>query len=410
MGLRVGIVGGSIAGCAAAIELGRGGHDVTVFERESGELVGRGAGIGSPEPTVQLLIDRDLFDEATPRIPMTAHHFVGRRTADERLGHVALTFPTNLVGFHWSGVWRALRGRVPDERIRTGLMVADAVGDDDGVRLTFADETQDRFDLVVFADGYRSLGRRVMFPQTDLEYRGYVLWRGVLPESSLDDPEPLHGTIVRTTYKGLPGTAVFYLVPGRDGETDEGRRLVNWACYIPVDPAGLPAHLTGRDGVERSGSIAPGQMRPEEERRLKDLMREHLAPYYGGIVEGSDDTFSQAIYTVEPPAYRRGRMCLVGDAGAVVQPFTGSGVFKAVNNAIDLARALDEPGNVDDALERWSRAEHEGAARLAALAAQMERAFIWDAPDFSQMDADETDAWWKASVTFPEDFTYLAEE
>jgi hypothetical protein len=40
----------------------------------------------------------------------------------------------------------------------------------------------------------------------------------------------------------------------------------------------------------------------------------------------------------------------------------------------------------------------------------LERAYIWDAPDFSQMDAAQTDAWWKASVTFPEDFTYLAEE
>jgi 2-polyprenyl-6-methoxyphenol hydroxylase-like FAD-dependent oxidoreductase len=124
----------------------------------------------------------------------------------------------------------------------------------------------------------------------------------------------MRSTLVRTTYKGLPGTAVFYLVPGQDGATDEGGRLVNWACYIPVEPTDLPDHLTGRDGVERTGSIAPGQMRPDEERRLKDLMGAHLAPYYADIVEASTDTFSQAIYTVEPPAYRRERMVLVGDA------------------------------------------------------------------------------------------------
>ena len=45
-GLRVGIVGGSIAGCVTAIELARLGADVTVFER-SRHLQDRGAGLGS---------------------------------------------------------------------------------------------------------------------------------------------------------------------------------------------------------------------------------------------------------------------------------------------------------------------------------------------------------------------------
>ena len=35
--MRVGIVGGSIAGCAAAALLHRAGHDVIVFERRPGE-------------------------------------------------------------------------------------------------------------------------------------------------------------------------------------------------------------------------------------------------------------------------------------------------------------------------------------------------------------------------------------
>ena len=45
--LSIGIVGGSIAGCAAAIELTRAGHEVAVFERSTGELKGRGAGIAT---------------------------------------------------------------------------------------------------------------------------------------------------------------------------------------------------------------------------------------------------------------------------------------------------------------------------------------------------------------------------
>ena len=54
-GLRVAIVGGAIAGCAAAIELGRLGCEVTVFERSPGRLEDRGAGIASSLQHLELL-------------------------------------------------------------------------------------------------------------------------------------------------------------------------------------------------------------------------------------------------------------------------------------------------------------------------------------------------------------------
>ena len=47
-GSRVGVIGGSIAGCATAIALERLGCDVQVFERSSGVLRDRGSGIAIP--------------------------------------------------------------------------------------------------------------------------------------------------------------------------------------------------------------------------------------------------------------------------------------------------------------------------------------------------------------------------
>ena len=103
---------------------------------------------------------------------------------------------------------------------------------------------------------------------------------------------------------------------------------------------------------------------------------------------------------------------MIGDAAAVVPPFTGSGVFKASNNAIDLAQTIAHAAGgevLDDALAAWDTAETEGAHRLAALGAQMEQAFVWAAPDLGSMSEQQAKEWWADSITFPDDFSYIAE-
>src|SRR5580698_1923408 len=51
--MKVGIIGGSIAGCATAALLHRVGHDVVIFERSESDLVSRGAGIAAPTGTAR---------------------------------------------------------------------------------------------------------------------------------------------------------------------------------------------------------------------------------------------------------------------------------------------------------------------------------------------------------------------
>ena len=411
-GLKVGIVGGSIAGCAAAIEFSRAGHDVTVFERSVGELTGRGAGIGTPTSMLESLIERDLLDSDFPHFSLSEMPFTGRVSATDRLGHTAWIMPINIALLNWGDLYRNLRKRVADDSYEQGKTVVSVktIGKDTAV-IQLNDGSVHEFDLVIFADGYRSMGRTILSPETTLMYRGYVLWRGVLPESELQDSDPLETSIPRLTYKGLPGHMVLYFVPGSDGSTAKGERLVNWAAYIPVTGEDLPAFLVDRNGRQQSSSMPPGSMRMDEENRLKNLMRQHLPTYYADIVGSSQDTFAQPIYTVAVPGYYQDRLCLMGDAGALAQPFTGSGVFKGVKNAIDLMDLLSaNANNVDEALRRWEADQINLGQRLVVLGEQMEQAFIWNPLDFSQADEMTTAAWWKDSVTFPEEFTYAAEE
>jgi len=408
--VKVGIVGGSIAGCAAAIEFSRAGYDVTVFERSVGELQGRGAGIGTPTSMLKSLIERDLLDHDFPYFTISEMPFTGRVSATDRLGHTAWSLPVDLALLNWGDLYRNLRKRVPESCYQQGKTVTTVkMVDPDTAVILLEDGSSHKFDLVIFADGYRSMGRDMLCSDAELKYRGYVLWRGVLPESELQDSGPLETSIPRLTYKGLPGHLILYFVPGSDGSVAKGERLVNWAAYVPVSNEGLPAFLVDKDGRQRSTSIPPGAMRLEEEDRLKDLMRQHLPTYYADIVNASQDTFAQPIYTVDIPVYYHDRLCLMGDAGALAQPFTGSGVFKGVNNAIDLMDLLFAyANNIDEALRDWETDQINLGQRLVVLGEQMEQAFIWDPLDFSQADEQTTAAWWKESVTFPEEFTYAA--
>lgn len=399
-GLRVGIVGGSISGCSAAIELARTGHRVTVFERSTAELTGRGAGIATPRGIVTSMAGRGLIDATMPYFPVEAITYVGLSASDPRMGHMAWSAPLDIAVLNWGDLYRNLRRRVPEGVYLRGREVVDGrMAGERTVVLRFGDGSETEFDLVLFADGYRSLGRQLLFPEASVRYRGYVLWRGVLEESRLDDSEPMEKRLYRIGYPD--GHCVFYFVPGQDGSVAKGKRWVNWACYVRVPEADLGRFLTDRFGRQRTGSLPPGNMRLEDETRLKDHVRPHLPTYFAAMVDMSQDTFVQPIFTSDVPAYRKGRIGLLGDAGAFVQPFTGTGVFKGMNNAMDLGRAVTGKSDIDAALESWSTQQTRTGKMLMAMGERLEQALIWETPDFGQMDENATRAWWVDANRIP---------
>ena len=119
-GLRVGIIGGSIAGCTTAIELLRLGCEVTLLERTGDTLKDRGAGIGVPPSVMDTFIERDLVDADTPFFAGHAFTRIWRTEKERRYGYLAWDQPANLALLNWGGLYRNLRKRVPDRVYRSG--------------------------------------------------------------------------------------------------------------------------------------------------------------------------------------------------------------------------------------------------------------------------------------------------
>lgn len=395
MTLKIAIIGGSITGCTAAVELSRHGCDVVLFERSGEELKDRGAGIGVPPSVMETFVARDLVDAALPFFP--ARCFVRRWRTDTEpaFGHLAWEQPTSLALLNWGALYRNLRARVPASVYRTHRR-AIALSAERG-EVTLADGSRETFDLVVAADGYASLGRRTLFPDIEIAYAGYVLWRGCLPESALAESTALETGIHALGY--ADGHGVFYLVPGAAGGTSRGERLVNWGMYLPVSPAALNGFMTDATGQVHTGSLPPGAMPPDTEERLKTGARARLPAYYADIVAASHATFVYAIYDCEVPAYRRGRLCLAGDAGAFARPHSGAGALKGMQDAIALREALTSAADLETALAGWDRAQTAHGNHLVRFGNQLGRALVREIPDWSRMSTGEMASWFASAVT-----------
>jgi 2,6-dihydroxypyridine 3-monooxygenase len=382
-----------VASDAAAL-LHRAGHDVIVFERSGSDLVSRGAGIGTPATVWQDMMARDLIDETLPCFRAGYARYVtrGSGTGQPRwLGDIRGGIQLSVRLLNWAHLYQWLRRGVPDELYRGASAVELIEARPDGTTLHLGPGGAVDFDLVVCADGYRSIGRRLIDPDAALRYRGMVTWRGLLHESDLR-ADPLQGCeLLRVGYQG--GHGVLYYIPGSGQGTEPGKRLLVWGYYLQVPEGALSSVLVDAQERQQSSSVPFGKVHPQVKAGFESRLAELLPPALFELVQHSSNSAIAAIYSVAPRSYARDRVCLVGDAGAVFPPFTGSGVLKAVANATSLADALAGAPAVDDALRRWSQAQLQVAAQVMPMAEHGERSQVFDMPDLAAMPTAATNDW-----------------
>jgi len=404
--LSVAVIGGSISGCIAAASLEEAGHRVTVFERSPNDLVGRGGGIATSGSVIARMKRDGLIEANFPSVPHRRLVLAKRSPGYEREGRCPWAPALDMECVLWSGMFASLRRRVRGIDYHLGKELIGVEKGPGGERLHFADGTDHEADLVVFCDGFRSSGRRLTFPETRLEYRDLVIWRGTLPERDYDAGHALDEH-PRLSLASMPGSFITYLMPNEAGSVARGERVINWAAYLPVAAGELEATMLDREGRRRESTIPAGQLPPEREAELKGLMRAQLPTVFADIVERSADTAYQPVRVCRAPALARGRRCLVGDAAMPIQPLTGAGLFKAYENARTLAAATRADGSLDAALARWSDTQNRLNERLLDTGYALEQVMIWNTIDLATAETGAVERWWHERVDFPPEYSYL---
>lgn len=363
-----------------------------VFEKSSNVLKDRGAGLGIPSAVAVALRDQEFIYDGFPHVSIRALTHSSVSDSDTRYGGSAGSIPTFLEGLRWGHLFDHLRSLVPDENYQSGMAVVDAQNEGDRVKVTLDDGSFGHYDLAVFADGYRSIGRQIVCPGHQPQYQGYFIWRGTIPEREMGDSSLFDGTLQRI---GFPRGHFFaYLLPNESGSSEIGERELNWGMFLPLTADELQDCLLDREGEQHELSLPPGSMREEVEKGLKESAKSLLPGYFADIVARSVNTFGQGIVATIPDAYHLGRVCLAGDAGAVVPPFTTSGVLKGVKNGAELIAALASDGDLDHALDAWGGEQKRAGEGLKRLSDVMAERLITSVPDFSAMSQNDLSEWW----------------
>jgi len=361
---RAVVIGGSLGGLFAGNLLHDLGWEVDIYERVPDDLAARGAGIGTHQELLSVLAGLGIALEER----LGAE--VGDRVCLDPQGNTVHRVPWGHIMSGWANVYRPLKDRFPSQRYHFGKSFEEFDQRGSEVVARFSDGSQARADLLIGADGLRSVVRAQLFSGLEPEYAGYVAWRALVDEHTLA-PE-LRRRLGNIYWFGLPPgeMIVAYPVPARDGAP--GHRDWNVVWYRPIlGEEALRDMCTDARGHHHGPSIPPPLVRPEVIDALKRDARALLAPLIAELVECSQPFF-QAIFDVESPRLAVERVCLLGDAAFVARPHVGMGVTKAALDALCLNRSIQiHSGDLDGALARYNRLRGEFGRRCVARARRL---------------------------------------
>jgi len=313
------VIGAGIGGLAAGIALQRAGVAVEIFERAEA-MKEVGAGLSLWANAIRALDRLGLGDAM--RALSARYEIAGLRTWDGRI----LTSPSPdlerrlgvlTIVVHRAELLDALVKACGPSRIHLGASFERFHQDAGGVTAEFAGGLRASGDILIGADGLHSVVRAQLHGHQPPAYAGYTAWRAVVPF----DTDSVHAG------ESWGHGARFGLVP-------MGGNRVYWFATENTPEGGRHA---------------------DEQAHLLRLFRGWHAPIEELIETTPASTILRNDICDRPVLNRwgEGRTTLLGDAAHPMTPNLGQGACQALEDAVVLARSVQERSDVADALRAY---------------------------------------------------------
>jgi 2-polyprenyl-6-methoxyphenol hydroxylase-like FAD-dependent oxidoreductase len=254
----------------------------------------------------------------------------------------------------------ALTARLPRDLIHHGARVSDLTTRQGRPMLYFADGDSATADLIVFADGRNSTGRRRLDPDRRLRYTGYVAHRGTAPDLFASPPDFL---------RFEPGPGAQFNIAAVPGGAD-------WTFYLNTTPAEY-ATFFGAPPQQRIFAL-PHHVSPAARCHVNTQATWLLPPEQAATVHVTATRAAVPIMDIDPPTRMvwpvgDGHAVLLGDALAPVRPHTGRGANNGIDQAAGLVTALTQHrrhhADLTGALNGWQRRHLPAVATTLRLGA-----------------------------------------
>jgi salicylate hydroxylase len=340
------IAGAGLGGLAAASCLMKAGHEVEVYEQAAklGEI---GAGIQISANAQHVLRDLGLgpaIDAAgvRPGAYVFRLHDTGEVIQEfplaeqhERVNGAPYT-QMHRADFHQILVDKACEFR-PDV-IRLNKRVRGYVENEDSVELHFEDGTVARGDILIGADGLKSVVRAQMFGAAPAVYTGDGAWRLVVPIENL--PKDILPPVM-SVFMGPGGHVVCYYL--RSG------KLLNFVGLVETDEI----------------SEESWTMRFPWERLKADYVGWH--PVIQTIIDcaNRDECYRWSLHRREPTMnWSTKRVTLLGDSAHPTLPYLAQGAVMSIEDGAVFTRALAMSDDIAEALQIYQRNRIDRTARI----------------------------------------------
>jgi 2-polyprenyl-6-methoxyphenol hydroxylase-like FAD-dependent oxidoreductase len=342
------VIGGSMAGLFAATLLRKAGWHTEVFERSKVELRGRGAGIVTHPDLIQAL---ERSGAQLNDLGVTVYE----RVALNSKGEAIYRLPYEQIVTSWDRLHQIMRATISPGAHHLGYNLKIVEQNADSVTAIFENGERVTGDLLVGADGFRSVVRNIFAPEIQPTYAGYVVWRGVADEGLI--PKEAHAAVFEKFAFFLPphNKNIGYPIAGSDNDLRPGYRRWNWVWYRPADRAALDDMLIDEDRAYHAVSIPPPKVRAGLITQLKEDAGHFLPPPMRDILSCISRPFFTPIYDLLVERMVYGRVVMIGDAAAVARPHVGMGASKAGTDAETLADSLAGGSDLVEGLVRFER-------------------------------------------------------